>query len=269
MTTPQIFISYSHADEAWKDRLVTHLKVLQMQDMLDLWDDSRIGGGEDWLPEIEAAMDRATVAILLVSADFLASGFILGKEVPRLLQRREEGGLHVFPVIARPCLWKRVKWLSRMQIRPPKARPLSGGDDNQVDTDLAAIAEEIADIIDRVGRESAPAEHVRAAADATGSSSPVPVNKPAVSSPSDSTATVAPSIVPDQTLRVKLLRILTQRFSSGELQNLCFLLGVNYGEIPGRGISGKARELIGYCQRHNCIPRLVELIRSSRPDIVW
>jgi hypothetical protein len=37
MTAPTVFISYSHKDEEWKDRLVTHLRVLQMQDMPDVW----------------------------------------------------------------------------------------------------------------------------------------------------------------------------------------------------------------------------------------
>ena len=29
MTNPTVFISYSHKDEEWKDRLVTHLKCSQ------------------------------------------------------------------------------------------------------------------------------------------------------------------------------------------------------------------------------------------------
>jgi hypothetical protein len=82
MTRPTIFIGYSCTDKVWKDRLVTHLEALQMQDLLDLWDDSRIGAGEDWYPEIQAAMERACVAILLISADFLSSGFILKEEIP-------------------------------------------------------------------------------------------------------------------------------------------------------------------------------------------
>jgi hypothetical protein len=67
MTQPTVFISYSHKDEAWKDRLVTHLGVLEKQGQLDLWDDRRIGAGEDWHAEIQDAMDRASVAVLLVS----------------------------------------------------------------------------------------------------------------------------------------------------------------------------------------------------------
>jgi len=39
---PKVFISYSHADEAWKDRLVKQLEVLQVEDVFEVWDDRRI-----------------------------------------------------------------------------------------------------------------------------------------------------------------------------------------------------------------------------------
>lgn len=157
MTQPTVFISYSHQDEAWKDRLVTHLGVLQRQGLLDPWDDRRIGAGADWRREIEAAIDRARVAVLLVSAHFLTSDFIQGDEVPRLLQRRDAEGLRVVPVIVRPCAWQRVDWLARMQARPRDGRPLSAGSDHQIDADLAAIAEEIADLVEAADRKAIPA----------------------------------------------------------------------------------------------------------------
>jgi nucleoside phosphorylase len=143
MPHPTVFISYSHKDEEWKDRLVTHLGVLQQQGLLEVWDDRRIGAGEDWQPEIEKAIAAARVAILLISANFLTSKFILGEEVPRLLERRSKEGLRVFPVIVKPCAWQQVKWLARMQARPKDGKPLSGGSDYQIDADLAAIAAEV------------------------------------------------------------------------------------------------------------------------------
>ena len=102
---PTVFISYCHKgkDESWKDRLVTQLGVLAKQGLIEVWDDRRIGAGATWLAEIEQAMDRATAAILLVTADFLNSDFILGKEVPRLLQERAAGRLQLFPLIVKPC----------------------------------------------------------------------------------------------------------------------------------------------------------------------
>ena len=148
MTKPTVFISYCHKDEVWKDRLVTHLGVLQQEDLLDVWDDRRIGAGEDWYQKIEEAIARASVAVLLVSADFLTSNFILSEEVPRLLELQDKEGMRIFPVILRPCAWKHVKWLSRKNLRPNDGKPISSGAEHQIDADLAAIADEVAAIIE-------------------------------------------------------------------------------------------------------------------------
>lgn len=110
-----VFISYSHKDEKWKDQLSEQLGVLAMDGLLDVWDDRRITPGQDWQPEIEKAMEAASVAVLLVSASFLTSKFIRGEEVPRLLQRRVQEGLVVLPVIVRDCAWRRVAWLESIQ----------------------------------------------------------------------------------------------------------------------------------------------------------
>jgi hypothetical protein len=148
MNTPTVFISYNHKDEDWKDRLVTHLGVLKNEGLIDLWYDRRIKTGESWQQEIETAMNKAAVAILLVSANFLTSAFILEKEVPTLLNRRQNEGLWVFPVIARPCAWTKVKWLSQMQVRPEDGVPLSSGNEHQIDTYLSSIAEEVAQVME-------------------------------------------------------------------------------------------------------------------------
>ena len=109
---PTVFISYSHPDEVWKNRLVSHLGVLQREGLLDIWEDRRIGASADWEAEIAAALARAKAAVLLISANFLNSNFILTKEAPLLLQRRMEEGLPVIPVIVRSCAWEKVSWLS-------------------------------------------------------------------------------------------------------------------------------------------------------------
>lgn len=147
MPTPSIFLSYSHRDEVWKDRLLTHLKVLQWQGPLDLWDDRRISAGSDWRTEIEQAMAQAHVAILLISADFLASEFISAEEVPRLLARRQAEGLHIVPLLVRACAWQQVSWLSSIQSRPSDSRALAAGSDAQIDADLTALAHEIAQLL--------------------------------------------------------------------------------------------------------------------------
>jgi hypothetical protein len=85
-----------------------------------------------------------------VSADFLTSDFILNEEVRRLLERKEKGGLHIFPVIVRDCQWRRVPWLGKLQAQPLDGKPLVGRRGGS-DTELSRIAGEIAKIL-----ESAP-----------------------------------------------------------------------------------------------------------------
>ncbi len=76
MDKPTIFISYSHKDEEWKDRLVTHLGVLERRGTLRVWEDRKIAAGGAWFEEIEDALGKADAAILMISADFLNSEFI-------------------------------------------------------------------------------------------------------------------------------------------------------------------------------------------------
>ena len=139
----KVFISYSRKDEAWKKRLVTHFAALQF----DIWDDRRIETGKDWHQEIQEVIKTANLAILLVSADFLASKWIISEEVPRLLERRDKEGLRIFPVIIKPCAWKQVNWLARMSLHPKDGRPISSGDEQQIETDLLAFVEEVTTII--------------------------------------------------------------------------------------------------------------------------
>jgi TIR domain len=142
---PSVFISYSHKDEVWKDRLAKQLDVLNKQGLLDVWEDRQIGAGAEWLKEIEAAIERASLAVLLVSADFLTSPFILGKEVPRLLERRSAEGLEIFPILVRPCVWQEVPWLASIQARPLDSRPLNSFKGSW-EAELVKIAREVLQI---------------------------------------------------------------------------------------------------------------------------
>src|SRR5215468_2810095 len=103
MGKPVIFISYSHVDEEWKDRLAKHLSVLQNQEALAYWDDRKLHIGDAWQSEIKTVLTSAQAAILLISVDFLTSKFICSEEVPPLLQRRRSDGMQIFPLIIRSC----------------------------------------------------------------------------------------------------------------------------------------------------------------------
>ncbi|MCP5102424.1 MAG: toll/interleukin-1 receptor domain-containing protein [bacterium] len=146
-----VFISYSHKDETWKDRVMTHLGVLEKEGILKQWDDRRIGTGAHWFPQIETQLGQAKVVVMLITADFLTSPFILGEEVPRILERRKRDRILVVPVVVKPCAWQSVKWLSSVQLFPPDGVPLSTLPEPEADTQLANLA---AVIHAHLGRDS-------------------------------------------------------------------------------------------------------------------
>jgi capsular exopolysaccharide synthesis family protein len=148
--SPTVFLSYSRADRDWKDRLTGHLGFLVKQRLIDLWHDGRIVAGADWFKEIEHSISTAKVAILLISKSFLSSEFILREEVPRLLMRRSEDGLRVFPILIKPCDWEAVPWLREMQVMTLNGLALSSGRQFQRESALTAIAQQIRATLEQV-----------------------------------------------------------------------------------------------------------------------
>ena len=138
-----VFVSYSHADDMWLERLRVHLRPLVRNGALDLWDDSRISPGQVWRDEIAQALARAHVAILLISADFLASDFVVDNELPPLLQRAAHNGLLILPLIVSPCLFAEHAELSRFQTVNRPDRPLSGMSRTEAESALASLARSV------------------------------------------------------------------------------------------------------------------------------
>jgi transcriptional regulator with XRE-family HTH domain len=125
-----LFISYSHTDKEYLDRLLVHLRPLQKSGLIDPWNDTRIVAGDKWKEEIEKALEKAAVAVLLISADFLASNFIVDNELPPLLKKASDEGTVILPLILKPCGFIRDKSLSIFQAVNSPDAPLSGMDEH-------------------------------------------------------------------------------------------------------------------------------------------
>ena len=144
---PTVFISYDPEDEKEKDHLLKHLRILQSNDKIEVWHDKDIRGGADWSAEIKKAIARASIVILLISPNFLASHFIRKQEIPGFLRRQQsKQQLHIYPIIARPCSWQIVPELADIQVRPFGGKPI-WGKDTDPDEELAKIAAEVNEII--------------------------------------------------------------------------------------------------------------------------
>src|SRR5262245_61048884 len=120
----RVFISYSHIDKRWLERLQVHLKPLHRDSVLDLWDDTRIAPGSRWRDEIQQALAETTVAILLISADFLASDFIATVELPTLLAQAESKGAIILPLIIGPSRFEDIESFASFQTVNSPSQPL-------------------------------------------------------------------------------------------------------------------------------------------------
>ena len=120
----KVFISYSHRDKAWLERLQVHLKPLEREGRVERWDDTRIKPGTRWREAIENALAETKVAVLLISADFLASDFIDTVELPALLSAAEADGAVILPVIVGHSRFARTPSLAQFQAVNSPAEPL-------------------------------------------------------------------------------------------------------------------------------------------------
>lgn len=129
----KIFISYSYEDESYLNALKTHLHPLELMDKLEEWDDQKILAGRDWENEIMSAIHSTAVAILLISKDFLASDYIMKKELPRLLDAHEKHQIRIIPIILTTCMFSRVEKLCKLQAVNSPDKPLCAMKEDEQD----------------------------------------------------------------------------------------------------------------------------------------
>lgn len=143
---PLIFISYARADQEWLERLLAYLKPLKHDAILEIWDDARIEMGIRWREQIEAELQAARVAVLLVSADYLASDYVMDRELPFLLEAARDRGLHVLSVIVSPCRFERTPLRQFPAVNSPSS-PLTSKSPQEQDHIFAIVAESIRKIL--------------------------------------------------------------------------------------------------------------------------
>jgi WD40 repeat protein len=138
----RVFISYSHKDQKYLEELHSHLAYYEQTGSIAFWDDTRILPGSLWYREIEKAIASAKVAILLVSADYLASEFIAKNELTPLLVAANKKGVKIVPVILRPCAFEHTPLAQFQAINSP-SKPLSSMSKGQRETVWEKVAETI------------------------------------------------------------------------------------------------------------------------------
>lgn len=119
-----VFVSYTHADEGFKNELLKHLEPLRRQLLIDAWHDRKLKAGEEWDKVISANLESADIILLLVSIDFINSKYCFDVELERALERHQSNEARVIPVILRTCMWQQTPF-AKLQALPKDARAVS------------------------------------------------------------------------------------------------------------------------------------------------
>lgn len=125
----EIFFSYSHKDEVFREQLETHLSMLKRQGLIKPWNDRMITAGEEWKGEIDSNLNSADIVLLLISANFLASDYCYDVEMKQAMQRHEAGKVCVIPIILTPVEGWEHSPFAKLQALPKDSKPLTQWND--------------------------------------------------------------------------------------------------------------------------------------------
>jgi len=120
----QIFLSYSHKDEALREELEAHLSPLKRLNFINAWHDRKIMPGADYANEIDKYMKNSDLILLLISADFIASDYCYNAQLEEALQRHKAGKAWIIPVILRAVRWEHTP-IGRLKPLPTDGKPIT------------------------------------------------------------------------------------------------------------------------------------------------
>lgn len=123
-----VFLSYSHDDTKYLNKLLTHIAALKRSGQVEVWYDRAIDAGAEFAEDIDTHLLTADVILLLVSASFLASEYCYSIEMQKALERHAKKNACVIPVILRPVDWSDTPFRSLKGL-PTDGKPVRSWSD--------------------------------------------------------------------------------------------------------------------------------------------
>jgi len=105
-----VFISYAHEDKVWCEKLKRYIQPITKDGDIKIWSDHDIEYGDRWRDIIKNKLEESSLALLLISVEFLNSEFIANNELPALLHAANSKGLLIIPIILERCLYNMISF---------------------------------------------------------------------------------------------------------------------------------------------------------------
>ncbi|HMK26506.1 MAG TPA: leucine-rich repeat protein [Chitinophagaceae bacterium] len=153
----KIFISYSQKDKRltlkngtvinFKEELETHLKALSNLALAENWSDSDLMAGEGWDEKIKEQLADADIILFLVSANLIATKYVLEEEIPLAKYYNRKKHTVIIPVILNHCDWQSVPLFAESNVVPHKGNPVATYDNR--DEAYNEIVNKIKEILEK------------------------------------------------------------------------------------------------------------------------
>lgn len=148
-----LFLSYAPEDEPLRAQLEKHLALLQRQGLISAWHDRQLLAGSDWVQKTNEQLNMASIILLLISSDFLASNYFYSVEMQQALERAERNEAYVIPVLLRPVNLQGASFQDLPSL-PQNNKPVtiwSNPDEafQEITAGIRAAAEQIHNAVDR------------------------------------------------------------------------------------------------------------------------
>ncbi len=121
----EVFCSYADEDASFQESLERHLSMLLHSKSIVIWHRRKSTAGGDWKHELDDHLNTASLILLLISPDFLASEHVYKVELQRAMERHRAGDVQLLPILLRPCNWQGAPFAS-LQMLPRNGIPLEG-----------------------------------------------------------------------------------------------------------------------------------------------
>ena len=116
MSSPKLLICYSQKDakgdehKRWLNRIREYLDPRLDPELVEVCSDQDLYALEAWQSHLQALLDGANLAVMLVSPAMLSSKYMRSNELPVMLMNAQKRGLRVMLVLIKASLYEETRF---------------------------------------------------------------------------------------------------------------------------------------------------------------
>jgi energy-coupling factor transporter ATP-binding protein EcfA2 len=145
----RLFIAYSDKDDAIYKELEFYLKKLESENEIDSWYGRRLTG-EEWDGTMHPGLEKSSIILLLVSADFLANNYYKSDEVINAVELHKKGRVHLIPILAGTTIDLEGMPFENLKALPSNRKPIESREWKNKEEAFKDIFKDIVKVVKKI-----------------------------------------------------------------------------------------------------------------------